>query len=329
MKLGLFSNAKLYNFFHFSQTYVDAAGNPLSFTTSETVHEEPVHEPIELQTFVDSAGDPVNTTRSETAHAPGELPSTVHAEPFNCNIEQIQTIEQNQIQTNTEFYIQQAFQTVINHQRLFMENQRLLLQNQVNIAKDVSDVRKCMLEIYGKINQPHIDSTQPDSLDASNILSDFEKIVSRDALVSFENKMDDRKYRANLISALANAIGKNHRDMSHRNIAMLLEPKIFGAGFWSTTAWTGGKVTQDGVQKKFAFARHIIFRSFFNDAIKAVCGTPIPDSDMILLVQGKTKNCNYTRKTDRAPASRKRIRLNLIEENSQTDNSEKGIDKEP
>lgn len=191
-----------------------------------------------------------------------------------------------------------------------MNNQRLLHQNQVNIAKDISDIRQCMVSLYGKMTNPNSVSSKPDLSD-SGVLPNFEKIINEETLFAFEKKIDDQKYRTDLISALVNSIGKNHRDMSHRNIALQLGQKVFAPNFWMTTAWTGGKITQEGGQKKFAFAKHLIFRSFFSDAIKQVCGSEIPDIDMAEFVKGRTKNCNYVRKTDRLPASRKRTRQGM------------------
>lgn len=113
-----------------------------------------------------------------------------------------------------------------------------------------------------------------------------------------------------MIDALVPSVGTNHRDMSYRNVALLLEPKIIDGSLWANTAWSGGRSVspESGSAKKIAFIQHIVFRSFFSDAIKKNCGSPIPDGEMISYIQSRTRNSSYSRTSSRTPSARKRMR---------------------
>lgn len=89
-----------------------------------------------------------------------------------------------------------------------------------------------MLEIYAKVQNSNDASAESNrDSDYSDILLNFEKIADEATMIAFEVKLNDKNYRTDLINSLADSVGKNHRDKSHRNIALLFEPKIFGHPF--------------------------------------------------------------------------------------------------
>lgn len=150
------------------------------------------------------------------------------------------------------------------------------------------------------------------------MLDSFKKIDNETTLIDFEKKIQDAKYRTDLLKAIVECVGKHHRDLSYRNIALQIESKLIDSNLWTNTAWSGGRpigvpsaegepTNQDQPpKKKFAFVEHIVFRSFFSDAIKEICGSAIPDNEMSTFVQSRTRNSKYVRSSNRQVTARKR-----------------------
>lgn len=214
-----------------------------------------------------------------------------------------------QTQSDGALDISSTLQIILNNQTALMSNQKIMYENQMQLVKSVYDVRQSMFEMLKKLtDNPKDGNSAQQAKRPQTTLSSFAKIVDLNTLEGFENKItEDENYRNDLLGDLVAAVGKNHTDMSHANMALKLGRKIFHDGFWKETAWTGGKQRlPDGQPLKFAFSRHIVFISFFKECIREICGTTISDSNLVLYVKGRTKNAQYERKTNRETSSRKR-----------------------
>lgn len=218
------------------------------------------------------------------------------------------------------------FSAIMANQETFLLNQQTIIANQQLMAKEIFDLRKGVQEIYSKVMKyesiPRPSSAQSAKSDSS-LLSTFRKISDESTLNNFEKEIEDVKFRSDLIDCFVASIGI-HRDTSHRNIALHLNAKIFDERFWSTTAWTGGRVALAEGKTKFKFSSHITFISFFNEVIKVICGSPMSDVDFIEFVKSRTRNSWYTCTTSRQTSARKRQRrlMDIDNDNVEADGKE-------
>lgn len=195
-------------------------------------------------------------------------------------------------------------QTLLANQKIILANQAVIMNDQKAIAKDSFDTKKL---IHSCNHVAQLETSEPSQPALDFDLSAFNKIANEETLNAFEEKVREPKYRAQQIGNFVDSIGKNHRDLSTRNIALQVDGKMFERTFWATTAWTGGRTNPDG-PKKFKLQNHTVFLSFFKDVIKNICGTLISDTDLVEFVKSRTRNSNYVPISGRKTAARKRQR---------------------
>lgn len=94
-------------------------------------------------------------------------------------------------QMPTELDIQATLRSILSNQQMLIANQKLIIDNQTVLAKDIYDVRKGVLEIFGQLPKSNDGGTAAVSHQISsdsNLLSSFEKIVDEKTLDDFEKK---------------------------------------------------------------------------------------------------------------------------------------------
>lgn len=193
-----------------------------------------------------------------------------------------------------------------------------IIYNEQVLAKSLITANKGIQEIFRKLSniEEKYWSQRPRSSGSVNSTSslsfDFKKIDNEKTLNEFEAEIGDDVERARLVQCFVNSIGKNHRDLTHRNIALLLDSKLFSNSFWSTTAWTGGRATTKDAPNKFAFSHHLTIRSFIIEIITEICGSVMSDTDLCDFVKSRSRNSSYVRKTDRMTAARKKRKIDDV-----------------
>lgn len=166
---------------------------------------------------------------------------------------------------NVETDVVKLLKTVLDQQQIILHNQQTMVLNQRTIAKEVLTIKQGVQELYKRnMNFENRPTPQPPAVVETNMTSSFVKLVDEQSLNSFEAQIQDANYRLQLIDSLLASIGKNHRDLSSRNIALQVEAKLMKGEFWTTTAWTGGRSVSEDGQKKFSFSAHSAFISFFS-----------------------------------------------------------------
>lgn len=172
----------------------------------------------------------------------------------------------------------EILKTFVSNQKFIMDNQTFIMNCHQSLVKDIIDVKKLLNEIYNRVENSKSAQPNSKSVHVEEQPFTFNKIVDESSLNAFEEIIQNAEYRSNLIDHLVACIGKNHRDLTHRNMALQVDRKVFDRLFWTTTAWSGGRSTTEG-PKKFSLSSHKVFLSFLKDTIQKICGSMISDGD--------------------------------------------------
>lgn len=223
----------------------------------------------------------------------------------------------------------EAIQVIIN-------NQTSLANRIINIEKSMQDISSQIFNLSTWIKNNPVSSRPQSSMSAMSSASNvsittepsapivINLIANESDLLEFEKSIEDVSYRsimvdhfAKMFSGVMKVLNIEPGDTSKLTLSMALqlERKMFTEGFWSTTAWTGGRKFEG--PEKFMFATHIAFMTIFNDTLHRICGTQMSEVEFAEFIKGRTRNSHYQRNTARKAAtrtSRKRKHMNGTEE---------------
>lgn len=273
---------------------------------------------IFLQSYVDSQGNLMHVT-------------VVDSSPQITDDRDGTNFSNSSNSTNDEISSKQLLANQIilmDHIKATMDNQSIIIASQQTTVKELLDVKKVLSEVYNQVVQlQNSKSTPPSAIDVE-MSTTFDKLVDETTLNAFEEQIQNPDCRSKLIERLIACIGRNHRDLSPRNIALQVDSKILDRKFWASTAWTGGRVKKEATandQRKFSLASHAVFLSFFRDVIRNICGKPISDDDLVEFVKSRTRNSSYVPKSIRRTAARKRHRTAIGDDIEDNDADDPGV----